>query len=167
MNLFKHSQYLLHVKGFEKMMIISGKYMKKTESLFIQQKKVNRYQHSKKVVSEIPGLEDFAIRLVSWLFLTRRWEEKFYWEFKLQTNLQLILLIKMFFGGLTETTFGLIPPRYRLPKCQAVKLTFLAASSIFKESFFDLHHKCNQLNLFWSTLGIASSQTSIIWQRGN
>ena len=64
MNLFKHSQYLLHVKGFEKMMIISGTYMKKTESLFIQQKKVNRYQHSKKVVSEIPGLEDFAIRLV-------------------------------------------------------------------------------------------------------
>lgn len=39
MNLFKHSQYLLHVKGFEKMMIISGTYMKKTESLFIQQKK--------------------------------------------------------------------------------------------------------------------------------
>ena len=25
---------------------------------------MNRYQHSKKVVSEIPGLEDFAIRLV-------------------------------------------------------------------------------------------------------
>ena len=73
--------------------------MKKTESLFIQQKKVNRYQHSKKVVSEIQGLEDFAIRLVSSLFLTRRWEEKFYWEFKLQKNLQLILLIKMFFGG--------------------------------------------------------------------
>ena len=68
----------------------------------------------------------------------------------------------VFLRGLTETTFGLIPPRYRLPKCQAVKLTFLAASSIFKESFFDLHHKCNQLNLFWSTLGIASSQTSII-----
>ena len=39
--------------------------MKKTESLFIQQKKVNRYQHSKKVVSEIPGLENCAIRLVS------------------------------------------------------------------------------------------------------
>ena len=99
MNLFKHSQYLLHVKGFEKMMIISGKYMKKTESLFIQQKKVNRYQHSKKVVSEIPGLENCAIRLVSSLFLTCRWEEKFYWEFKLQKNLQLILLIKMYFGG--------------------------------------------------------------------
>lgn len=66
------------------------------------------------------------------------------------------------FFGLTETTFGLIPPRYRLPECQAVKLTFLAASSIFKESFFDLHNKCNQLNLFWSALGIASSQTSII-----
>ena len=167
MNLFKHSQYLLHVKGFEKMMIISGTYMKKNWKFIYTAKKVNRYQHSKKVVSETPGLEDFAIRLVSWLFLTRRWEEKFYWEFKLQKNLQLILLIKMFFGGLTETTFGLIPPRYRLPKCQAVKLTFLAASSIFKESFFDLHHKCNQLNLFWSTLGIASSQTSIIWQRGN
>lgn len=36
--------------------------------VYIQQKKVNRYQHSKKVVSKIPGLEDFAIRLVSSLF---------------------------------------------------------------------------------------------------
>lgn len=99
MNLFKHSQYLLHVKGFEKMMIISGTYMKKNWKFIYTAKKVNRYQHSKKVVSETPGLEDFAIRLVSWLFLTRRWEEKFYWEFKLQKNLQLILLIKMFFGG--------------------------------------------------------------------
>ena len=66
--------------------------------LYSKKKKVDSYQHSKKVVSEIPGLEDFAtIRLVSSLFLTHRWEEKCYWEFKLQKNLQSILLIKMFF----------------------------------------------------------------------
>ena len=124
MNLFKHSQYLLHVKGFEKMMIISGKYMKKTESLFIQQKKVNRYQHSKKVVSEIQGLEDFAIRLVSWLFLTRRWEEKFYWEFKLQKNSQLILLIKMFFWGANWNNFGANTSKIQVAQMSSCKTDF-------------------------------------------
>ena len=137
--------------------------MKKTESLFIQQKKVNRYQHSKKVVSEIPGLEDFAIRLVRTTVFNLPMGREVLLGIQITEEFAINPAHKnVFLGGLTETTFGLIPPRYRLPKCQAVKLTFLAASSIFKESFFDLHHKCNQLNLFWSTLGIASSQTSII-----
>lgn len=77
MNLFKHSQYLLHVKGFEMMTLISGIYVyehlvcdilrcsQKNGKFIYTAKKVNRYQHSKKVVSKSPGLEDFAIRLVS------------------------------------------------------------------------------------------------------
>ena len=124
MNLFKHSQYLLHVKGFEKMMIIPGTYMKKNWKFIYTAKKVNRYQHSKKVVSETPGLEDFAIRLVSWLFLTRRWEEKFYWEFKLQKNLQLILLIKMFFWGANWNNFWANTSKIQVAQMSSSKTDF-------------------------------------------
>lgn len=123
---------------------------------------MNRYQHSKKVVSKIPGLEDFAIRLVSSLFFYLPMGRQVLSGIQITEEFANHPALKNVFLGLTETTFGLIPPRYRLPKCQAVKLTFLGASSIFKESFFDLHHKCNRLNLFWSALSIASSQTSII-----
>ena len=124
MNLFKHSQYLLHVKGFEKMMIISGTYMKKNWKFIYTAKKVNRYQHSKKVVSETPGLEDFAIRIVSWLFLTRRWEEKFYWEFKLQKNLQLILLIKMFFWRANWNNFWANTSKIQVAQKSSCKTDF-------------------------------------------
>ena len=74
-------------------------FTKKLKVYLYSKKKVNRYQHSKKVVLKSQGVRSFAIRLVSWLFLTRPWEEKFYWEFKLHKNLQSILLIKNVFLG--------------------------------------------------------------------
>ena len=64
-------------------------------------------QHAKKVVSDSPGLVDFALRLVSSVFNLPDGQVKFFEEFKLQKYCQINLLIKTFLG-LVEMMFGLV-----------------------------------------------------------
>ena len=64
-------------------------------------------QHAKKVVSDSPGLVDFAIRLVSSVINLPDGQVKFFEEFKLQKYCQINLLIKTFLG-LVEMMFGLV-----------------------------------------------------------
>ena len=64
-------------------------------------------QHAKKVVSDSPGLVDFAIRLVSSVINLPDGQVKFFGEFKLQKYCQINLLIKTFLG-LVEMMFGLV-----------------------------------------------------------
>ena len=55
-------------------------------------------QHAKKVVSDSPGLVDFAIRLVNSVINLPDGQVKFFEEFKLQKNCEINLLIKTFLG---------------------------------------------------------------------
>ena len=62
---------------------------------------------AKKVVSDSPGLVDFAIGLVNSVINLPDGQVNFFEEFKLQKNCELSLLIKTFLG-LVEMTFGLV-----------------------------------------------------------
>ena len=76
-------------------------------------------QCAKNVVSDSPGLVDFAIGQV-----------KFFEESKLQRNCEINLLIKTFLG-LVEMTFGLVNVSFSLPEWQGVKVTFFASCNVY------------------------------------
>ena len=82
-------------------------------------------QRAKKVVSDSPGLVDFAIGLVNSVINLPDGQVKFFEEFKLQKNCEINLLIKTFLG-LVEMMFGLVNVSLSLPEWQAVKMTFFA-----------------------------------------
>ena len=75
-------------------------------------------QRAKKVVSDSPGLVDFAIGLVNS-------EVKFFEKFKLQKNCEINLLMKTTLG-LVKMMFGLVNVSYNLSEWQALKMTFFA-----------------------------------------
>ena len=56
------------------------------------------YQRAKKVLSDSPGLADFAIGLVNSVINLPDGQVTFFEEFKLQKNCEISLLIKTFFG---------------------------------------------------------------------
>ena len=72
------------------------------------------YQHVKKVVSDSPGLIDFAIRLVSSVINLPDGQMKFFRYSNYRRTVKSILLIKMYLG-LVELTFGLVYASFRLP----------------------------------------------------
>ena len=80
---------------------------------------------AKKVVSDIPGLVDFAIRLVNSVINLPDGQVKCFKEFKLQKNCEINLFIKTFLR-LVEMIFGLVKVSVSLPGWQAVKITFFA-----------------------------------------
>ena len=82
-------------------------------------------QRAKKVVSDSPGLVDFAIGQVNSVINLPDGQVTFFEEFKLQKNCEINLFIKTLFG-LVEMIFGLVNVSFRLPKWQAVKMTFFA-----------------------------------------
>ena len=55
-------------------------------------------QRTKKVVSDSPGLVDFAIRLVNSVINLPDVQVNFFEEFKLQKKFEINLLIKRFWG---------------------------------------------------------------------
>ena len=83
-------------------------------------------QCAKKVVSDSPGLVDFAIGLVNISVINLPdGQVKCFEEFKLRKNYEIILLIQTFLG-LVEMMFGLVNVSFSLPKWQAVKMNFFA-----------------------------------------
>ena len=86
---------------------------------------INQPERAKKVVSNSPGLVDFAIGLVKFVINLPDGQVKFFEEFKLQKNCEINLLIKTFLG-LGEMMFGLVNVSFCLPEWQAVKMTFFA-----------------------------------------
>ena len=82
-------------------------------------------QCAKKVVSDSPGLVDFAIGLVNSVINLPNGQVNFFEEFKLQKNCEINLLIKTVFG-LVEMIFGLVNVSLNLPEWQAVKMAFFA-----------------------------------------
>ena len=74
-------------------------------------------QCAKKVVSDSPGLVDFAIELVNSVLNLPDGQVKYVEEFILQKNCEInnILPINKF-GGLVEMTFGLVNASFSLPE---------------------------------------------------
>ena len=70
-------------------------------------------QRVKKVVSDSPGLVDFAIGLVNSVINLPDRQAKFFEGFKLQKNCEINLLIKMFLG-LVEMMSGLVNVSFSL-----------------------------------------------------
>ena len=81
-------------------------------------------QRAKKVVSNSPGLVDFAIGLVNSVINLPDGQVNFFEEFNLQKNCEINLLIKTFCGQV-EMIFGLVNVSFSLPEWQAVKNDFL------------------------------------------
>ena len=75
----------------------------------------DRKQRAKKVVSDSPGLVNFAMGLVNSVI---NWPDNgqvnIFEEFKLQKNCEINLLIKTF-CGLVEMMFGLVNVSFSLP----------------------------------------------------
>ena len=84
-------------------------------------------QRAKKVVSDSPGLVDFAIGLVNSVLNLPDGQVKYFEEFSLQNNCEIISAHQKFGGGgLVEMTFRLVNASFSLPEWQAVKMTFFA-----------------------------------------
>ena len=82
-------------------------------------------QRAKKVVSNSPGLVDFAIGLVNSVFNLPDGQVMFFEEFDNKRTVKLILLVKKLLG-LVEMTSGLVNASFSLPEWQAVKMIFFA-----------------------------------------
>ena len=87
-------------------------------------------QRSKIVVSNSPGLVDFAIGLVSSVINLPDGQVKFFEEFKLQKYCQINLLIKTFLG-LVEMMFGLVNVSFKLARMASCKNDFLCTLQYF------------------------------------
>ena len=92
-------------------------------------------QHAKRVVSDTPGLLDFAIGLVNPVINLPNGQVKFFEEFKLQKNCEVNLLIKTFLG-LVEMMFGLV--NVQLARISSYKNDFLSTLLIILFYFFFL-----------------------------
>ena len=89
------------------------------------------HQRAKKVLSDSPGLVDFAIGIVNSVLNLPDGQVKVFKEFKLQKNCEINLFIKTLLG-LVEMMFGLVNASFSLPDWQAIKMTFFAPCCTIK-----------------------------------
>ena len=82
-------------------------------------------QCAKKVVSDSPGLVDFAIGLVNSVFNLPDGQVIYFEEFEKQKNCEINSAREKAFG-LVEMTSGLVNVSFSLPEWQAVKMIFFA-----------------------------------------
>ena len=82
-------------------------------------------QSAKKVVSDSPGLVDFAFGLVNSVFNLPNGQVTFLEKFKLQNDCNQSCQSERVLG-LVEMTCGVVHASYSLPEWQAVKLTLFA-----------------------------------------
>ena len=82
-------------------------------------------QRAKKVVSDSPGLVDFAIGLVNSVFNLPDGQVIFFEEFEKQNNCEIKSAVQKAFG-LVEMTSGLVNVSFSLPEWQPVKMIFFA-----------------------------------------
>ena len=85
-----------------------------------------RHQSAKKVVSDSPGLVDFAIGLVISVLNLPNGQVKYFEEFNLQKNCEINSAHQKILGAIVEMTFGPVNASFSLPEWQAVKMTFFA-----------------------------------------
>ena len=77
------------------------------------------------MVSDSPGLVDFAIGLLNSVFNLPHGQLIFFEEFEKQKNCEINSALQKAFG-LVEMTSGLVNVSFSLPEWQAVKIIFFA-----------------------------------------
>ena len=87
-------------------------------------------QRAKKVVSDSPGLVDFAIGLENYVINLSDGQVNFFEDFKLQKNCKINLLVKTFLG-LVKKMFGLVNVSFSLSEWKAVKRTFFVPCTCY------------------------------------
>ena len=87
-------------------------------------------QCAKKIVSDSPGIVDFAVGLVNSVINLPDGQVKFFEESKLPKNYEINLLIKTFLG-LVEMMFGPVNVSFSLSEWQAVKVTVFAPCNVY------------------------------------
>ena len=83
------------------------------------------------MVSDSPGLVDFAIGLVNSVFNLPDGQVIFFEEFEKQKNCEINSALQKAFG-LVEMTSGLVNVSFSLPEWQAVKMIFFATCPLFQ-----------------------------------
>ena len=111
-------------------------------------------QCAKKVMSNSPGLVDFVIWLVNFV-----WQVKFL-GIQITEELLSIPLIKFIFWGLVKRTLGLIHANYSLPKWQAVNWLSLHPGKV---SFFPGIQKLASLAAKGKVLFLYPVQIMVQW----
>ena len=86
-------------------------------------------QCTKKVVSDSPGLVDFAIGLVNSVLNLPNGQVKYFEEFNLQKKCEVNSAHQKVWG-LVEMTLGHVNASFSLPDWQAVKMTFFASCEV-------------------------------------
>ena len=98
------------------------------------------------MVSDSPGLVDFAIGLVNSVFNLPDGQVIFFEEFEKQKNCEINSAVQKAFG-LAEMTSGLVNVSFSLPEWQAVKMIFFATCAysgiLLTLSAPTLHRKTN------------------------
>ena len=136
------------------------------------------HQRAEKVVSDSPGLVDFAIGLVNSVFNLPDGQVIFFEEFEKQKNCEINSAVQKAFG-LVEMTSGLVNVSFSLPVWQTVKVIFFATCSssmvFITDIFYYGHLSCVKTSLlrtllwkplYYGHLSTASThqlQTSLIW----
>ena len=112
-------------------------------------------QCAKKMVSDCPGLVDFAIGLVNFVLNLPNGQVKFFEEFKLQKNCEINSAHQNVFGASWNDVWASIYySTFSLPEWQALKMTFFAPwYKLSTKTYFmyflscGCHYKCPQHNL--------------------
>ena len=91
--------------------------------------KIVSVQNAKKVVSDSPGLVDFAIGLVNSVLNLPDGQVNYFEEINSQKNSVTSILVIKKFCGLVEMMFVLVNASFSMPERQAVKMTFFAPCS--------------------------------------
>ena len=90
-------------------------------------------QRAKKVVSDSPGLVDFAIGLVNSVFNLPHGQVMFLRNSNNRRTVKSIPLVKKLLE-LVEMTSGLVNSSFSLPEWQAVKMNFFAPCHVFSKN---------------------------------
>ena len=86
-------------------------------------------RRAKKVVSDSPGLVDFAIGLVNSVINLPKGQKNLLRNSNYRRTVKSICSSKRFFGPV-EMIFGLVNCSFSLPEWQAVKMTFFAPCKV-------------------------------------
>ena len=114
-------------------------------------------QHAKKVVSDSPGLVDFAIRLVnSAFYLLAWWASDVFWGIRITRTVKSILLVKKLLG-LVDMTSVLVNASFSLPEWQDVKMIFFAPWCAYKISWKPFQYKYQ----IFTGASISSTKTTV------
>ena len=106
------------------------------------------------MVSDSPGLVDFAIGLVNSVFNLPDGQVIYFEEFEKQKNCEINSAREKAFG-LVEMTSGVVNVSFSLPEWQAVKMIFFATCLGFREETQN-YAKRNRNQIFFLTLFVMS-----------